>query len=338
MIQPSVQHWQSMDWKNRMANAIRDPAVLLQQLNLPKSLLPAAMNAASHFPLRVPEGFVARMQKGNPEDPLLLQVLPLHQELTPQPGFSTDPTGDLVSMKTPGLLHKYSGRALLITTGACGIHCRYCFRRHFPYGEAHLDEQTKQQILDVLTAEHSIREIILSGGDPLMMSDDKLGALIQQLEKIPHLTRLRLHTRMPVVLPERITPAFINLCKKTRLQVVMVIHSNHANELDENVGQALRTARDGDITLLNQTVLLKKINDTADRLVDLSEALFRFGVQPYYLHQLDRVQGAGHFEVDDSTAIALHRECSEQLPGYLVPRLVREIEGEAYKLPVGPTI
>ena len=336
MIHPSVSHWQSVDWKNRMAHAIRDPAVLLRQLELPEYLLPAAIEASRHFPLRVPEGFVARMRKADPEDPLLLQVLPLHDELKPQPGFSVDPTGDRASIKAPGLLHKYSGRALLISTAACGIHCRYCFRRHFPYDEAHLDEHTRQQVLHHLDSDTSIKEIILSGGDPLMLSDNKLASLIQQLEEISHLKRLRLHTRMPVVLPERITPAFTRICESTRLQVVMVIHCNHANELDDNVARAMKQLRDCGISLLNQTVLLKKINDSANALVDLSERLFDIGVQPYYLHQLDRVHGASHFETDDSKALTLHHECSKRLPGYLVPRLVREIEGQAYKMPISP--
>jgi EF-P beta-lysylation protein EpmB len=238
------------------------------------------------------------------------------------------------AIKLPGLLQKYRGRALVITTGACGIHCRYCFRRHFPYGEQHLDQNSLSQILTYLQQNQDISEIILSGGDPLVLSDTKLSTLFEQFASIPHLVRLRIHSRMPVVIPERITSAFLNACHNTRLQLVMVIHTNHANEIDTNVAQALQSLQKYGITLLNQAVLLNKINDSATTLIQLSEALFRIGVQPYYLHQLDRVSGAGHFEVDDDKAIALIKTCREQLPGYLVPRLVREIEGERYKRPL----
>lgn len=334
MIHPSVSVWQSNNWKNSLAQAIRDPEQLLRQLDLPLQLLPAAIKAARQFPLRVPRGFVARMRKSDPDDPLLLQVLPLHLELEERPDFTTDPTGDLSAIKQPGLLHKYAGRVLLITTGACGIHCRYCFRRHFPYNEAHIDEQTLGPSIDYLQNDTSIHEVILSGGDPLVLSDARLKSLIMQLDKIPHLKRLRIHTRMPVILPERVTPELLEICQTTRLQVVCVIHCNHANEIDADVIQALQSLRECGITLLNQAVLLKKINDNANALIELSERLFSIGVQPYYLHQLDKVQGAGHFEVAPETALRLHAQCREQLPGYLVPRLVREIEGEPYKIPM----
>ena len=334
MIQPSVPLWQGTNWKNSLASAIRDPAELIEQLELPPQWLPAAITASRQFPLRVPRGFAARMRKGDPDDPLLLQVLPLHLELETHSGFSTDPVGDLEAMAVPGLLQKYAGRVLLITTGACAIHCRYCFRRHFPYSEAHIDQDTWQRMIDTITKDSSIHEVILSGGDPLSLSDERLLTLITQLERIPHLSRLRLHTRLPVVVPERVTHALLKGLSQLRLQVVMVVHANHANELDGQVNQALQSLRNYGITLLNQTVLLRKINDSAEALTRLSEALFAAGVLPYYLHQLDRVQGAGHFEVNDQRALELLGHCRAHLPGYLVPKLVREVQGLPYKHPV----
>ena len=334
MIQPSVPHWQGDNWKNSLATAIRDPAELLELLELPRHWLPAAINASQQFPLRVPHGFVARMKKGVPDDPLLLQVLPLHLELEAQSGFVADPVGDLQAMKTPGLLQKYAGRVLLITTGACGIHCRYCFRRHFPYSEAHIDQTTWQRMIEVISADTSIHEVILSGGDPLSLSDERLLDLIRQLERIPHLTRLRVHTRLPVVVPERVTEGLLQGLSQSPLQLVMVIHVNHANELDDSASKALQSLRNCGITMLNQTVLLRKINDNKDALTGLSEALFAAGVLPYYLHQLDQVQGAGHFNVSDQEALELLGHCRAQLPGYLVPKLVREVQGSPYKLPL----
>jgi EF-P beta-lysylation protein EpmB len=334
MIQPSVPHWQGADWKNSLARAIRDPAELIDYLQLPQQWLPAALAASHQFPLRVPRGFAARMRKGDPNDPLLLQVLPLHRELEQTAGFSVDPVGDLQAMPVPGLLQKYAGRVLLITTGACAIHCRYCFRRHFPYSESHIDSQNWQRMIDAITADTSIHEVILSGGDPLTLSDERLLTLASQLDQIPHLTRLRLHTRLPIVVPERITHTLLQGLSRLRLQIVLVVHVNHANELDHHVNQALQSLRNYGITLLNQTVLLKRINDSTEALSRLSEALFANGVLPYYLHQLDRVQGAGHFEVSDQCAMELLDHCRVHLPGYLVPKLVREVQGTAYKHPL----
>lgn len=334
MIQPSVAHWQHTDWKNSLANAVRDPAELLQMLSLPDNLLEAARQASRDFPLRVPRSFVARMRKGDLNDPLLLQVLPLYAELSTSDGYGTDPVGDLQSIAAPGLLQKYSGRALLISTGACGIHCRYCFRRHFPYGDAHLDEQQWHSTLDYLRNNPGIIEIILSGGDPLVLGDPRLARLIADLENIPHLKRIRFHTRMPVILPERINNELLGWLENMRLKAVFVIHANHANEFDANVASALQALRACGATLLNQAVLLKKINDTPAALIGLSETLFDHNVQPYYLHLLDKVSGAGHFDVDEATAVSLLEACRRQLPGYLVPKLVREMTGAAYKLPI----
>ncbi len=321
-------------WQHALAQAVTDPAELLELLQLDPALLPAARAAAKLFPLRVPRGFVARMQVGNPADPLLRQVLPLAQELQQTPGFITDPVGDLASRIAPGVLHKYAGRALLIATGACAVHCRYCFRRHFPYGEELASSAHWHNAVAALRTDASIHEVILSGGDPLSLNDRRLRELTQQLASIPHLKRLRIHTRQPIVLPERVDAGLLAWLNSTRLQTVMVLHANHAQELDVAVQQACRSLLDHGVTLLNQSVLLHGINDSVAALTELSESLFAAGVLPYYLHLLDRVQGAAHFEVSETQAQTLLRELVTALPGYLVPRLVREIPGHASKTPV----
>ncbi len=325
-------------WQTALTNAITDPAELLALLKLDPSLLPAARQAAAQFPLRVPRGFVARMQPGNPDDPLLRQVLPLGDELQPSAGFTLDPVGDLASRaqpgNAPGVLHKYQGRALLIATGACGVHCRYCFRRHFPYGEETASSQHWQPALAAIRADSSITELILSGGDPLSLNDRRLHELSAQLPDIAHLKRLRIHTRQPVVLPERVDDGLLGWLDSIALQKVMVLHINHANELDATVATALRQLRDHGVQLLNQTVLLKGVNDSASVLAELSEALFALGIQPYYLHLLDRVQGAAHFDVPMHRAQLIMRDLLNQLPGYLVPKLVHEQAGHASKTPV----
>jgi len=325
---------QTIPWQKALSQAVRDPAELLELLTLPKELLPAAQLAAARFPLRVPLGYVARMEKGNPTDPLLRQVLPLGEELLTAEGFSDDPVGDQAAMAIPGLLHKYAGRVLLITTAACGIHCRYCFRRHFPYPEAKAARQDWQPALDYIAADASIHEVILSGGDPLSLSDQRLARLVDQLAAIPHVQRLRLHTRQVIVLPERVDTGLLSWLTSCRLQTVMVVHTNHANEINDQVAIALQQLAAANISLLNQAVLLRGVNDEVNALVALSERLFENRVLPYYLHQLDRVQGAQHFEVSDQRAIALIQQLRDQLPGYLVPRLVREMAGKSSKIPI----
>lgn len=322
------------DWKNALANAIRDPAELLALLELPRILLADARIAASGFPLRVPRGYLSRMEKGNLHDPLLRQVLPIAEENLQVEGYGLDPVGDLGASATPGLLHKYRGRVLLVATAACAIHCRYCFRRHFPYSEENPAQQQWQPALGYIRDHEDIHEVILSGGDPLAMDDVRLGALINTLDGIPHLRRLRIHTRLPVVLPERIDSGLLDILRQTRLQSVMVIHANHANELDREVAEALNSLHQAGITLLNQAVLLKGVNDDTDTLSELSEALFRYRVQPYYLHLLDKVQGAAHFDVPVARALELMGELRQRLPGYLVPNLVRELAGAPNKLVV----
>ena len=327
MIPKSPAHWQQC-----MREAITSPQELLRLLNLDVST--AELATASTFPLRVPRGFVARMRKGDPRDPLLLQVLPLVHEDCPSPGFVSDPVGDLASSRAHGLLHKYPGRALLIATGACAIHCRYCFRREFPYGEQNARRREWQDALQLLRADESIHEVILSGGDPLSLSDTALASLSEQLDAIPHLKRLRIHSRHPVVLPERVDDHLLAWLTKSRLQPILVLHCNHPQELNEEVRQALQKLKSAGISLFNQSVLLRGINDSLQVLSDLSQELFTQGVIPYYLHQLDRVQGAAHFEVPDSKAIELHNQLRNLLPGYMLPALVREVPGELSKTPI----
>jgi len=314
-------------WQQVMANAITDPAELIERLRLDRSLLPAALRAAQTFGLRVPRGFLARMRPGDPTDPLLRQVLPLEEELQSAPGFTTDPVGDLASRTAGGVLHKYRGRALLIATGSCAIHCRYCFRRHFPYADHTASADRWRAALDYLRADPNLSEAILSGGDPLNLSERRLAELTDGIATIPHLKRLRIHTRTAVVVPERIDPAFCRWLKGVRLQKVMVLHVNHAQEIDAAVRATCERLRAAGATLLNQTVLLKGVNDTATALADLSESLFAAGVLPYYLNVLDRVAGAAHFEVPEERALELLRELTVRLPGYLVPKLVREEAG-----------
>ncbi|MCW8919064.1 MAG: EF-P beta-lysylation protein EpmB [Gammaproteobacteria bacterium] len=321
-------------WKNALSNAVRDPAELLTLLALPRELLPAARRAAAAFPLRVPRGYLRQIEKGNPNDPLLRQVLPLGEELLTVEGFNRDPVGDGAATARPGLLHKYRGRVLLTLTGGCAIHCRYCFRRHFPYGEENPGRDGWQGVIDYLQHHPEVEELILSGGDPLLLDTPQLQRLSDKLRGVPHLKRLRLHSRLPLVLPERIDDELLTWLAALPWQRVVVTHANHAHELGEAQGAALTALKHAGVTLLNQSVLLRGVNDSVDTLHQLSERLFSHGVLPYYLHQLDRVSGAAHFEVSDERARALHRALQTTLPGYLVPRLVREVAGEKSKLPL----
>ncbi len=319
------------EWQAVLTGSFTRPAQLLAYLQLPPDLPGLKLAEVRDFPLRVPLGFAGRMEKGNPEDPLFRQVWPSPREAEKSPHFATDAVGDLDKLRPGGLIHKYHGRALVIATGACAINCRYCFRRHFPYAEAKASRKHWQPLLDELAADQSIEEVILSGGDPLSLADDKLAELVMGLDGIPHLKRLRLHTRQAIVVPERINDELLDWLTDSRLQKVIVVHVNHPNELDTSVGLAMERLKRAGIPLLNQSVLLKGINDTPSVLKSLSERLFEFGILPYYLHQLDRVQGAAHYEVDEAVAKALVRDISGQLPGYLVPRLVREVAGQPSK-------
>lgn len=321
------------DWRELWREAITDPAELLQAVGLGELVDRLPSNDAG-FAMRVPRGFVARMRRHDPTDPLLLQVLPQLAELDQTSGFVIDAVGDLDARAAHGVLHKYEGRALLIASGSCAINCRYCFRRHFPYAEEMAAAGQWRQALQHLQQDHSINELILSGGDPLSLATGKLEELSRGLAELPHVTRLRIHTRLPVVLPERIDDAFQQWLAALPLQKVVVLHANHANELDATVDAACLRLRAAGATLLNQSVLLRGINDDAAVLANLSERLFDAGVLPYYLHQLDRVQGVAHFEVDDVTALTLVEALRGRLPGYLVPRLVREVAGEPSKRPL----
>lgn len=318
-------------WQSALANLITDPAELLQLLELDMTLLPAAKLAAQQFPLRVPRRFVDLMQKRNLQDPLLLQVLPLHAELQDHPGFVQDPLQEKNANPVPGLLHKYHGRVLITLTSACAVHCRYCFRRHFPYAENNPGTRGWEKLLDYIASDNTISEVILSGGDPLSLSDKLLQSFTTQLSIIPHVKRLRFHTRLLVMLPERVTEEFIYWLSSLRFDTAIVIHVNHPREIDSAVVKSLQSLRQANITLLNQSVLLKQVNDDAIVLAELSERLFSAGVLPYYLHLLDKVQGAAHFDVDQDKAMQIHQQLMRMLPGYLVPRLVCEEAGATSK-------
>ncbi|GAA5648371.1 EF-P beta-lysylation protein EpmB [Vibrio proteolyticus] len=321
------------NWLKQLANAISDPLQLLKQLEIDPSPWQHGFDAKTLFAQRVPQSFVDRMEKGNPHDPLLRQVLPLSEEFDVQPGYSTDPL-DEQNNAVPGLLHKYRNRALMIVKGGCAINCRYCFRRHFPYQDNKGNKSVWQQSLDYIAAQPQLNEVILSGGDPLMAKDHELTWLVEHLADIRHIKRLRIHTRLPVVIPARVTDTLCQLLATSRLQVVLVTHINHAQEIDDDLGNALRKLKVAGVTLLNQSVLLKGVNDNVDSQVALSEALFDAGVLPYYLHVLDKVQGAAHFFVSDDDARALMAGLIARVSGYLVPTLTREIGGRASKTPL----
>lgn len=318
-------------WQTLLSQTLESPEALIRYLELPDSLLAGANRASLEFAMRIPRPWLERIEKGNPDDPLLRQVLPLSEELDDVPGFTRDPLEEMHSNPVDGLIHKYKGRVLVILTGACAINCRYCFRRHFPYAENRLGPQQWQKILDYIAADTTITEVIFSGGDPLVSSDSRLKQLITDLEQIPHLSRLRIHSRLPVVLPQRITGSFISVLSQTRLKVVTVIHSNHPQELDSHVAAAMQRLTQAGITVLNQAVLLRGVNDSVPTLKKLSEELFNIGVLPYYLFTFDPVKGAAHFDLPDDEARQLLRQLQDQLPGYLVPRLAREIPGRGAK-------
>ena len=320
-------------WQEQLATAVRSVDELLQLLQIDPAVA-KIRPLQSDFPLRVPRGFIQRMVKGDSRDPLLLQVLPVAQEADDVTGFSPDPLAELDAMPAPGLLHKYQGRALLTTTGACAVHCRYCFRRHFPYSDANPVPGHWQAAIKYLAQHKDICELILSGGDPLTLTDSRLHSLTGQLADLTHLRTLRIHTRLPVVLPARVDSGLLSWIDAQTLKLVFVIHCNHSGEIDHSVTNALDKLTAAGVTLLNQSVLLRDINDSAATLARLSERLFAAGVLPYYLHRLDRVQGAAHFEVSTKRARAIMTELRAMLPGYLVPRLVREIPGAPGKTPL----
>jgi EF-P beta-lysylation protein EpmB len=316
-------------WQQALVNAITDPIELLSALNLESSLAEQLQPTNHPFKLKVTHSYLSRMRKKDPHDPLLLQVLPLRTETQPQPvGYSADPVGDSLASPIPGLIHKYHGRVLIITTGACPIHCRFCFRRHFPYHNA---KSPLGPALEYVASNTSIDEVILSGGDPLMLSDKKLAEITHNIAAIPHVRRLRIHTRTSIVLPERITNTFTQGITQTRLEILIVVHCNHPQELSKEVIDRHTLLSDAGIRLFNQTVLLKGVNDHLDILEALCRKLFSIHIQPYYLHLLDQVSGAAHFEVEHQTAVDLYAKLGSRLPGYMLPRLVREDSGQASK-------
>jgi EF-P beta-lysylation protein EpmB len=318
-------------WQDELRLAVRDPAQLLSAIDLPDNLLHLTSAASKTFSLFAPWSYIQRMTPGDPADPLLRQVLPLASELAPQSGFTPDPVGEERATISPGLLHKYEGRALLVTTGACAIHCRYCFRRHFPYAEGPRSPEGWQPAIDRIAADPTIDEVLLSGGDPLTLVDEHLAELARRLARVAHVRRLRIHTRLPIVIPQRVTSELLDWLRGTRLAPIMVVHANHANEIDGPTAAALGRLVDAGVPVLNQSVLLAGVNDSANALVELSRKLVDLRVMPYYLHQLDRVQGAAHFEVPVSRGLELIAAMRRLLPGYAVPRYVQEVAGETHK-------
>ncbi|MFP3977753.1 EF-P beta-lysylation protein EpmB [Marinobacter sp. KMM 10035] len=322
-------------WQQLLSDSITSPWELLSRLDLPADQWLAGAEAGHQlFQLRVPEPFLARMEKGNPADPLLRQVLPLHAETVAARGFVTDPLQEDGAIQTTGLIRKYRSRALLMVTGQCAINCRYCFRRHFPYDEQRLSPADRQQVLDTLAASPEINEVIFSGGDPLAVNDQLLSQWASAISSIPHIRRIRIHTRLPVVIPQRVCDALLKWISNTPVQVVMVLHINHPEEIDQPTRRAMGYLRAAGVTLLNQSVILKGVNDDAGVLESLSEALFDAGIMPYYLHAFDPVAGAQHFDVTDEEARLLVKDLLARLPGFLVPRLVREIPGKPAKTPI----
>jgi len=318
-------------WQTDLRLAVRDAHELCRRLGLPAELADAAMGGAREFPLFVPPAYLARIRYGDPHDPLLRQVLPRAEETAKVAGFTRDPVDDRGATLQPGVLQKYAGRALLIATGVCAVHCRYCFRRHFPYEEAPHSEAAWDTALAAIAADESIHEVILSGGDPLMLRDDRLAHLVGKIAAIRHVVRLRVHTRLPIMIPTRVTEELVAWLTGTRLTPIMVIHANHARELDDAVADCLAPLRQAGVLVLNQSVLLRGVNDAVESLAALSERLVALGVVPYYLHQLDRVAGASHFEVPIDRGRQIMHQLRARLPGYLIPQYVQEIPGTAHK-------
>ncbi|MDC4743993.1 EF-P beta-lysylation protein EpmB [Acinetobacter baumannii] len=326
---------QEQNWQSQLSDLITDPLELLNLLELSTDqLLSGAILASEKFKLRVPRAFVGKMNAKDPLDPLLLQVLPHHLELEEHPEFVTDPLGEEAANQLPGVLHKYKSRFLLTLTGACAVHCRYCFRRHFPYQENLPKNEDWLNIKNYIESNPDINEVILSGGDPLTLSNRKLALWLERLSYLKQVKILRIHSRVPIVIPNRIDEELISLLKNSRLRIILVVHSNHASELDDFTCSKLLQLSEHHITVLNQAVLLKGVNDSAQTLTDLSYRLFEARVMPYYLHVLDKVKGAQHFDLIPSEIDAIYQDVLASLPGYLVPKLVREIAGEKNKTPL----
>ncbi|WP_281647690.1 EF-P beta-lysylation protein EpmB [Parendozoicomonas sp. Alg238-R29] len=332
----NIRQKNTQTWQKILSQSVTNPEELLKILGLNTDLLPGAIAGHQQFQVRVPHTYIARIEHGNSEDPLLRQVLPLGVELDNVAGFSTDPLGEQPKNSHRGILHKYNSRLILMPGQLCGINCRFCFRRHFPYEDNKLNKEEWQSAFDYIGNDTSLSEIILSGGDPLSQNDLRLAWIVEELAKIPHLKRLRVHTRMPIVIPQRVTDEMLSWLTGTRLQPIVVVHCNHPNEIDEDVVKAMNNMSSKGVQLLNQSTLLKGVNDSPEVLASLSDKLFSCGVMPYYLHLFDRVQGAAHFEVDEEQARKLIGEMSNLCSGYLVPKLARDNSGTQSKTIVAP--
>ncbi|WP_028834523.1 MULTISPECIES: EF-P beta-lysylation protein EpmB [unclassified Pseudoalteromonas] len=321
------------NWQKELANVVTCPKVLLEMVGLSSQVHENDIKARSLFPVRVPLPFIKKIRHGDANDPLLLQVMPRHQEFLTKSGFNKDPLLEQDNNQ-PGLLHKYKSRVLVMFKTGCAVNCRYCFRRHFPYQENQLNKRSLIDALSYIKSDKNINEVILSGGDPLMAKDDAISWFLDKLEQIPQIKRMRIHSRLPVVIPARITEQLCERLAKSPLKIIFVNHINHANEIDNDFKNAMNMLKKADVLLLNQAVILKDVNDTVDAQINLSEALFDADVMPYYLHLLDKVEGASHFDIDEAQAIKIMAELLEALPGFLVPKLVREIGGQKSKTPI----
>ena len=333
-----IQTQKKVSWPEHLAQAITSLPELVTQLGLPNHLAQQGAAAHQNFKLLVPRPYLSRMEYGNPNDPLLLQVLPSAMEMQKVAGYTKDPLEEADHNPQKAIVHKYKRRLLVITTGTCAVNCRYCFRRHFPYGDNQLAQAEWQSVIDYLQRHPEVNEVILSGGDPLMMKDALLADKVRKLEALPQIKRLRIHSRLPVVIPARVCDDMLAWITASRLDIVMVWHINHANEVDEEVSQAARKLKSAGVTLLNQAVLLKGVNDSVEALVQLSEAVFSAGLLPYYLFTLDPVEGAAHFDIRIQEAQHLMGKVAAELPGYLVPRLAKEIPGQPAKTVFAPIL
>lgn len=332
MIQQKTSPWQTLDWQKCLQDTLTTPETVAQAIDLPVDMVTSMQGGHLSFPIKIPRTLLNRIERGNPQDPVLRQFLPLAAELELKSGYSTDPLAEKKANPAPGLLHKFTHRVLLTVTQHCAVHCRYCFRRHFDYAANTPSRQNWQEALDYIAQNTQIEEVILSGGDPLSLPDAYLKEFIDRLAAISHVQTLRIHTRLPVMIPQRITESLLNTLTEHRLHTVMVLHCNHANELDENVALACELMKTRGIVLLNQAVLLRGVNDTVEAQRALNQTLFNIGVIPYYLHAFDPILGAHHFDVPDHEAMALMRVLRDRLPGYCVPRLVRELAGAGSKV------
>ncbi|WP_133012892.1 EF-P beta-lysylation protein EpmB [Marinomonas flavescens] len=333
-----IQTESTLTWSQHLSKALTSLPELIQHLALPTNMVKDGNEAQNTFKLLVPRPYLSRIERGNPLDPLLLQILPSAAEMRLVPGYTTDPLEEADHSPQKAIVHKYKRRLLVITTGTCAVNCRYCFRRHFPYGENQLAQAEWQSVIDYLKAHPEVNEVILSGGDPLMMKDALLADKIHKLEALPQIKRLRIHSRLPVVIPQRVCDEMLAWIKNSRLDIIMVWHINHANEVDEDVIHAAQQLKHAGVTLLNQGVLLKGINDSVKAQVDLSEAVFKAGLLPYYMFTLDPVEGAAHFDISVEQAQRLMGKVAAELPGYLVPRLAKEIPGKQAKTVFAPIV